>query len=349
MWQRIFGIIWVLAILSIHNYGVTFSQKLGQSILLGVTQSTLSQPLRDLIQQGHIAGVVLLGSEFSNAITAKKFIEDIQTLNKRFNHPPLIISIDQEGGSVNRIKRGIKIYESAATYGQINSSLNVYHMAKNNAESLSQLGINMILGPVADLKSNQGYINTRAFSNNYSQTQSLVSAYVSGVSTTDVHPVIKHFPGHGAVIEDTHTQSAVVSDQDWELHLRPFIYMLNKPQVNIMISHITNHHLDTQNPSSLSKKIITKLLKNTLNFKGLIISDDLNMSAITTTYSLTAATKKALLAGNHLVIISAAPQRLQTLIHTLNKHSANNPAFNQQLDQAIKKTRAFRRTISLKL
>ena len=211
---------------------------------------------------------------------------------QEFSSNPLLIGIDQEGGKVNRLKEiyGFPKTISWSKLGNINDLKKTEFESNNIAKSLNQCGINVNFSPVLDLdicKDNIISQKDRAISSDskvvFEHAQTLIKCHLDH----DIIAVGKHFPGQGSSQGDTHQDWVDVSDTWSDLELRPYNKLIQANNIfAIMTSHLYNKHLDKKYPATLSKKIINDLLRREMNFKGVVISDDPQMEAISSRYKL---------------------------------------------------------------
>jgi len=194
-----------------------------------------------------------------------------------------IISTDHEGGRVQRLREGFEVLPTAREVAQ-GGAENVFDTAKRVAIELSEAGINLNFAPVCDVPTHaqDTVIGSRAFSSDSQTAGEMASAYVSGLQTR-VGACAKHFPGHGGVGLDSHLALPTFEGtrEDLEPHLAPFRAAIRAGMAAIMVGHIAVPALDGSGaPASLSQAITTRLLREELRFAGLIVSDDLEMGAL---------------------------------------------------------------------
>jgi len=226
------------------------------------------------IEEFEPSGVILMGRN------ARPF-DEIRALTMQLKGR--IISTDHEGGRVQRLREGFEVLPSAREVGQ-GGAENVFRTARRVADELGEAGINLNFAPVCDVPthSQDTIIGSRAFSCDFQTAGEMASAYISGLQT-QVGACAKHFPGHGGVGLDSHLALPTFEGkgEDLEAHLSPFRAAIGVGVASIMVGHIAVPALDESGaPASLSKAITTKLLREELGFKGLIVSDDLEMGAL---------------------------------------------------------------------
>jgi len=248
------------------------------------------------------SGVILMGR---NARPAT----EIRALSNELRGK--IICTDHEGGRVQRLKDGFEILPSAREVAQ-GGEENVFETAKRVASELSEAGINLNFAPVCDVPTHEGdtVIGTRAFASSFQVASEMVAAYVSGLQEK-VGACAKHFPGHGGVGLDSHLALPTFEGtrEDLRAHLLPFRVAIGAGVGAIMVGHIAVPCVDESGaPASLSGPIIQGLLREELRFKGLIISDDLEMGALSSLGAGEVAVR-ALEAGCDLLLFCHRPDK----------------------------------------
>lgn len=274
---------------------MTYEEKLSQMVVFGIPSTSLGST-ETLIRNFKPGGVVFLGENISNNLL--NFTNELQLTNPTHK---LFISTDQEGGLVKRIWWD----ETLAPRDMGNTSAeDVCNNFQSRDNSLAELGINLNLGIVADYTTDSNsFIYWRTYSNDLNKVNEVVSQGVK--CSTKTLNTVKHFPGHGGTTGDTHVgvEEINLTKEQWEAtHLQPFKTAIDSGAKVIMIGHLKLMWVDSKNPASLSKKVID-YLRNELEFKGLIITDDVNMLTAAG-YSLEDATIRAIEAGNDLLLFS---------------------------------------------
>jgi len=294
----------------------SLSVKIGQMLMIGFRGTTLDDApeIAADITKRRIGGVVLFDfdvpahSHSRNIISPQQLARLTLELQKLANIP-LLVAIDQEGGKVNRLKqaRGFPPSVSAAYLGRLNNPDSTSSAASQTARTLKTMHIGMNLAPVADLNTNPdnpviGKLD-RSFSPDpsvvISNLQLIIQAYhINGIIAT-----LKHFPGHGSSSSDTHLDFTDITASWSEEELEPYRVLIASGYPDaIMTAHVFNGKLDTLYPATLSKQTLTGLLRDKLRFKGVIISDDMQMKAIADHYELESAIQLAINAGVDLLL-----------------------------------------------
>ena len=331
--------------------------KIGQMLMVGMAGKSASQNsaiLKD-IRNGKVGGVLLFEYNLNPVNTQKNLASLTNTLQDAANIP-LLISIDQEGGKVNRLKSkyGFKEMPSAKSVGDKGSDIYAYEIATTIAEALSSCGINLNFAPVADLHNPicpvLGKIN-RCFSADPEKVSHYDSIYIQAHHNLGIKTSLKHFPGHGNSMSDSHLGLVDVS-RYWKVsELMPYYQMINLGMVDmIMTAHIVNRKLDESGlPATLSYKVITELLRSKMNYNGVVISDDMQMHAISSRYSLEESLRRGIQAGVDMFIFSNniqgasqyTPSNIHATIRSLVDKGIISP---QRIDESYKRILALKRT-----
>ncbi len=277
--------------------------------MVGFWGDTPSQEIIDLIQQHHIGNIILFSRNVRNARQVLELTQYLQRCAKEAGQPyPLLIAIDQENGIVQRLGEAVTVFPGNMALGAIGSEQVAYEVALATGRELKALGINMNLAPVVDVNNNPAnpVIGVRSFGEDPRQVARLGAAMVRGYHDAGLYSCLKHFPGHGDTSVDSHLALPTISYGLEALELVPFRSGIEAGADSVMIAHIAFPALVEQDglPATLSSAIIQGLLREKLNFKGVILSDCLEMRAISDTFGTERAAVMALQAGIDLVLVS---------------------------------------------
>lgn len=290
---------------------LTLDQKLGQMLLLGFRGKELESdnPIVTDIRDGYLGGVILFDYDIKRASGDRNISSPEQVLKLtsalKNNAPlPLLVSIDQEGGLVNRLKPGFG-FPVTYSHKELGDRDNLAFTGEHGqfiARLVKRYGHNLNFAPCVDLginKENKAiYLRERCFSDDPEKVYLHAAAYIEGHEKEGVLTAPKHFPGHGSSREDTHLGVADVTNSWSDKEILPYQRIISQGKCQmIMTTHIFNRNLDSKWPATLSGEVLQKILRKKLNFDGVIISDDLQMKAITTHFGATAVMEQALIAG----------------------------------------------------
>ncbi|CAM2975313.1 glycoside hydrolase family 3 protein [Legionella worsleiensis] len=314
---------------------ITLRNKIGQMLVMGFNGAELNEhsPVVRWLSDDGLGGVLLFdkdvstdtyGKNLKNSAQIKQLIHQLNRYSMQCfaeeEHCPLLVALDYEGGVVDRLT---KIDGCMATMRPCELAKLPLHDFNEEvaqmASTLKSLGFNLNFAPVVDLNLNdqEGIIGKlgRSFSDNPEVVSQVARQFVSVFSRYGIGCCYKHFPGHGSAIGDTHEGFVDVTDTFSDDELAPYRTLLkdNDKPVMVMTAHVVNRALDSKGlPATLSHEILTGILRQTLGYDGIIISDDLQMQAIAKHYSLKESLALTINAGADMVIFA----------NQLNTHSA---------------------------
>lgn len=295
----------LLLSLSAYASAMTLEEKVGQIIMCPVNGQTINEEMKDLIKEAKIGGVILYNwaNELDSKDDIRELTSQLQLESLKETGAPLFIGIDQEGGRVERIDMEMP---SAQELSESKLPKKAYKAGKKIGKALFKLGINVNFAPVVDINSNEEniVIGDRSFGSDPEVVTEYAKAFAKGLEDKDVLSCLKHFPGHGDVTADSHF-TLPVSDKSLEdlmdLELIPYKELADNSPF-IMSAHILFPNIDKDNPATLSKIFLQDILRNKLEYNGLIITDSLRMDGILTKPMHEIAIE-AFNAGNDIILI----------------------------------------------
>lgn len=285
----------------------------GQMLMLGINGQDISQDIvmKNALSKGIVGGIILFYPKakqtpynLASPKQIKTFIEQIKSTSKY----PLFISVDQEGGRVQglRSKNGFRDWPSAQELGEGNTD-QTYSEVSDMAQVLAQIGFNVDLAPVVDTLSPLSPAigaRGRAFHANPQIINAHAEAFTRALQKFNIIPALKHFPGHGSAQKDSHLGFTDISQTWTSEELIPYQYFIDQDfQGMIMTAHVYHEEFDNK-PATLSYNIITKLLRKKMGFDGVVISDDMQMDAISKQYSLEETILLSIQAGVDILIFA---------------------------------------------
>ena len=319
---------------------MTLEEKIGQMLIVYYNSSVMDDTLKSALTDVKPGGFILFKDNITTYDNTLKFIKDI----KSTSDIPMFISIDQEGGNVQRLLSLSDISVSNIPYmnyvGNMKDVNLTYEVGKVIAEELRVFGINMDFAPVIDIwsNSNNTVIGKRSFGNDSELVSSMGLALGKGLSDNGIISVYKHFPGHGDTDVDSHYSLPVINKTKEEflsLELVPFKNAIENGAEVIMIGHLAVPSLTGSDiPASLSKEIITNLLKNEMGFDGLVVTDALNMGALTNYYSQEEVYVKAIDAGVDLLLM---PSSSRKAVVAIKKAVEDGVLSEKKIDESVRK------------
>ncbi len=283
---------------------MSLEEKVGQMFLAGIYTNDSDEVLKKLIKEKKIGSIILMNSNIKGK-DVHALINSLQGLATSSSQQNLLITIDQEGGIVSRINNPNLDLTSQTKIKDYNQA---YEVSSKRAKELSLLGINVNFSPVLDYINNpSSFLYNRVFRGTKEQVSSLGIAMVKGYQDNGISATVKHFPGHDNNSVDSHRSLPVSSIKENDLleYIEVFRNVIkeSKPYM-VMTSHVLFPKIDAKYPATLSPKIIS-VLRNDLLYNGVIITDDMNMGAITTKFGIKEAAKQAVLAGNDILLYVA--------------------------------------------
>jgi beta-N-acetylhexosaminidase len=309
---------------------MTLDEKIGQ---LFFPASTSSDRTLQWIQKYHIGGI------WFARVEAKKIAEDLNTFQRASKYP-ILVTVDFE--------KGAGTYVDGATDLPINMALGasrdpklVYEAARLTAREARALGVHLNYAPVLDVNNNpkNPVINTRSYGEDPRLVATLAAAAIKGYQENGILATGKHFPGHGNTGTDTHSKIGVIagSPQEFEsIELSPYKEVLQKAKPSsIMSAHLWVQSVDTDTiPATLSKKVMTGILRDQLKFDGLVLTDAMVMGGITTRYPFGVATVKAIQAGCDVVLF---PGDLERGFIAVREAISSGELTEQRIDESVRR------------
>lgn len=300
------------------NDFASIEEKVGQLFFIGISGPDVDPATAELLAETMPGGVCLFARNIKSLEQTRQLLDGLcETLPIQ----PLL-SIDQEGGLVDRLRRVMTPLSAA---DRIKTADQARRMGSLVGESLSLLGLNMDFAPVVDVATEvrqrfQNGLRSRAFGRSKEEVSELAGSFLEGLESHGILGCLKHFPGLGASEVDSHEELPRVDSSEEEIRdvdLFPYRELLDRhPNVSVMVAHAaypkTDLHQDDSDgkllPSSLDRRIVTDLLRAELNFPGVAITDDMEMGAILKNYGIGEACVRAVLAGQDMLAICASPQ-----------------------------------------
>jgi len=328
---------------------MTDEEKAGQVIHIAIPKNYLDEVAISELQKVRPGGVILFGVNVGKKKEIRALTKGLQLEMKNLNSPPLFISIDQEGGRVVRVEKGVTSFPGALAIGQTKNPSYAFNAGLITSYELNKLGINLLLAPVLDVNNNpeNPVINTRSFGMTL-EAGDLAISYERGARLGGAIPVIKHFPGHGDTNVDSHLGLPVIEKTEAELldfELVPFQKSIQEGAKAVMSAHIIYPNLDKKYPSTLSKKILTDILRKKLGFEGMVMTDAMEMHAISKNFQNEKTGSLAIMAGADVILLTSWGN---TTTHYYNMilESIKNKEFDidgkNVLDESIKRQIALK-------
>ncbi|HLW02056.1 MAG TPA: glycoside hydrolase family 3 N-terminal domain-containing protein [Ktedonobacterales bacterium] len=318
---------------------MSLDEKLGQMVIVEFYGSTLNADLTQMIAGDHIGGVLIENGN-GNVQTRSQLV----TLNQKMQGQaaiPLFISTDFEGGPVNELRKITGERPSETAIGQTGNTQTAYNAGLGAAHDLTALGLNVNFMPIVDVLTNPNNpgLVMRTFGSDPTLVTNMGRAYLEGLTAGGVIGSLKHFPGLGSATIDPHKSLPYMNRSLATLDavdLVPYRTLISEGLVPmVMVTHILNPQLDPKLPTSLSPNVITGLLRNQLNFKGVIICDTLWMGGISNTYSLAQAAVLTVQAGTNLILGPRGLGDTQRMLAGLKQAALSGQISMAQIDSSV--------------
>ena len=279
-------------------------KELGQLFMMGFDGLELADETSAFIAQAGIGGVILFALNYESPGQVAELINQVQECRADM---PLWISVDHEGGKVQRFKKGFTKIPDAATITASASPRLAFEIAEMMGKELKAVGINLNYSPVADINTNpkNPVIGVRSYGPDEETVSKMSSAFVRGQLIAGVQACVKHFPGHGDTSQDSHFALAKVSTPLKTLRereFRPFVKAFKGRCNFVMTAHIVNPTIDAKYPATLSPTFLREILRKEIRYTKIILSDDMEMKAITDHFGAEDAPRLAIEAGCDILI-----------------------------------------------
>ncbi len=314
---------------------MTLDEKIGQLFLLRYNENSATE----VVEKYNAGGFVLFARDFENE-TPESILEEIALLQQK-SKLPLLMAVDEEGGIVVRVSNLPAFRESAflspsELYEEGGFEL-IAKDAEEKAQLLKSIGLNVNLAPVADISTDKNdFINKRTVGLDAEGTSEYIKTVVSVMSENKIGSVLKHFPGYGNN-KDTHTGIAI-DERSYESILnndiKPFVAGIESGADSILVSHNIVKSIDDKNPASLSP-MAHNILRNVLGFDGVIMTDDLDMGAITEYTENKGSAVDAILAGNDMVICADYETQINAVKEAVSEGIITEEAINDAARRVI--------------
>lgn len=324
---------------------MTLQEKIGQLMIVNLELlddsaecQAITKKMKVKIKNYPVGGVIFFARNIDTPKQTKQFIQSLQKSSKY----PMFISVDEEGGEISRIGNNPKMkttkFPSMSEIGKSGDEEKAFQVGHTIGKEIKELGFNLDFAPIADLETNPNSpeIGKRSFSSDPEIAAKMVAKVVEGLQGQNVSATLKHFPGHGSAENDTHKGYADINQsikQLREVEFIPFQAGIEAGVDFVMVSHLSICNVtDEKTPASLSSLMITEILRNELGYQNLIITDALNMKAITKFYSSGDAAVRAINAGADLLLM---PENLEVAFDALYQAVLEGKLDEKRIDESI--------------
>ncbi|WP_449538965.1 beta-N-acetylhexosaminidase [Ferdinandcohnia sp. Marseille-Q9671] len=322
------------------NNSLSLDEKVGQLIFAGISGTKMNKKMNQLITKYHVGGIIFNGDNLVSPEQAVTYLNQIKQLNK--GDIPLFFGVDQEGGRIAKLPGVLPNLPTNLEIGKMNDPTLSYEIGTVLGQELKAFGFNVNFAPVLDVNSNPDnpVIGDRSFSNNPEIVSKLGIQTMKGLHSQSIVSAIKHFPGHGDTHVDSHLELPKVTktfEELNELEFVPFRQAINEGADMVMVGHILVPVIDKTYPSSMSKKIITDILRQELGFKGVVITDDFYMKAITNDYEIGEAAVQSIKAGSDIIMVAHDYNKVVQVQNAIKKAVENGEISEKRIDKSVER------------
>ncbi|WP_054024875.1 beta-N-acetylhexosaminidase [Bacillus sp. FJAT-28004] len=318
---------------------MTLDEKIGQMVIVGIEGISVQKQAKELIEKYRVGGFILYKDNMNDAAQILKLLNQLKETNQQ-NQTPLWLSLDQEGGKVNRMPAEFIKLPPASEVGKVGNTDYTNQIGQALGEEVRSLGFNMDFAPVLDINSNakNPVIGNRSYGTDAETVIKHGIETMKAIQSKQVAAVVKHFPGHGDTSVDSHLDLPVVNKSLEELkafELLPFEEAIQQDTDAIMIAHLLIPKIDKDYPASLSKKLITKLLREELGYEGVVMTDDMTMGGITEHFDVGKAAVTSILAGSDIILIGHDYKTQISVLQALKKNVRDGVISRDMLDNSV--------------
>ncbi|MFY4775203.1 beta-N-acetylhexosaminidase [Metabacillus sp. RGM 3146] len=317
---------------------MTLEEKVGQMLMIGFHGQKISSEAEDMIRNKKVGGIIYFSRNMSSPGQVASLSNSLQkeAMKERLRLP-LMIAVDQEGGSITRMRERVSPIPSQQKIGQQATPKEAYEIAKLNGTELAAMGININYAPVMDLSAK----DTRSLGMQPEKTYQYGKEIVDAFHSLNITGALKHFPGNGRSSIDPHKDTSSVKANDADLEksdIYPFTQMIkNTDNQNffVMVTHIKYPAYDKVKPASLSPAIIQDLLRKKLGYKGIVVTDDLEMGAVNKYYSFKDMGIEAVNAGADLLLVCHEYKHQKEIYNGVLQAVKSGKIKEQRIDEAV--------------
>ena len=324
---------------------MTLEEKVGQMMFYGVNGTNVDDKVVNLFEDQHAGGIILYGhrnfwgSSLDNNV---KYVNSIKKANRQNSDIPLFIGFDEEGGSMSQLPQELMRTPSKGELGNTNDSSLATGIGAGTAKKLKLLGINTDFGTVLDINTNKNnpIIGVRSYGSTKEKVTEIGINELKAIQNEGVIPTVKHFPGHGDTEVDSHLGLPSLNHDLNRLkstELVPFQTAINNGVDMVMTAHIMLPQIDKEYPATMSKKILTDLLRDEMGYKGVIITDDLEMQAISKNWDLGEAAIKSVEAGADILLVCHTIENQQKVYNAVVQGVNDGKIDENRIDESVRR------------
>ncbi|HEY4602039.1 MAG TPA: beta-N-acetylhexosaminidase [Cerasibacillus sp.] len=332
----------------------TLREKIAQLMMVGFHGKTPSKQILNLIEKEKIGSVILFARNIGSQDETKALTMQLQQTAKDAQHPfPLLIAIDQENGIVSRLNEENTVFPGNMLLGACDDTDLTYEISRATALELKTLGINMNLAPVLDVNHNpkNPVIGVRSYGEQVDHVSNHGRAFIKGHQDEHVLTSGKHFPGHGNTSVDSHLALPIVDSSREDLfhhEIAPFHTAIKHGLNSVMVNHVYYKAFEEEAvPATLSKTVITDLLREELQFNGVVVTDCLEMKAISDTVTTPEGAVQAIQAGADLLIVSQTYDVQMATLDRIEQAVINGEISVERINQSLERVNRLKQNIKM--
>ncbi|SEN85420.1 beta-N-acetylhexosaminidase [Mesobacillus persicus] len=321
---------------------MTLEEKIGQLVVVGFPSKQVDSHIQTMIEKYKVGGVILYDRNMESPHQVAQLTRNLQKLsiNNKLKIP-LMISVDQEGGQIVRMKHKLAPKPSQQELGE---KVAVYKTNLRTGNELKEMGITVNYAPVLDLSAT----DNRSFGMDPKKAERFGSEAIKGLNDAGITATLKHFPGHGRSEIDPHFESSSVDADQLDLEnkdIYPFkknIEEIDHQQFFVMVTHIKYPAYDKKNPASISPVIIKELLREKLGYKGLVVTDDLEMGAVNKYFTYKDLGYSAVAAGNDVLLVCHTFESQKQVIDGIREAVETNKLTEERIDESVRRILTYK-------
>jgi beta-N-acetylhexosaminidase len=320
-------------------------QLAGQRLIVGFEGKKLTKDLKILIDTLKVGGIILFSNNLSTPEQIKELSLSVQEYAKSCGQPSLFIAVDQEGGEVARLKDPFTQFPGNPNMQNVKDA---EIFAKTTAKELAEVGINMNMSPVMDVvpEDVDSIMAGRVFGSDPAFVSKMGGSVIKHLQQNGVMAVAKHFPGIGRTTVDSHQELPILTVDRFDLEsfdYLPFDAAIKAGVSSIMLSHILYSKIDLEWPASLSVHIAKELLRDRLGFKGVVMTDDLDMGAVSNNFNFNSVMHQILMADIDIVLICHKGPNIKAAYEKILEGIKESPEMKQKGVASVKRIIALKK------
>lgn len=321
---------------------------IGQLFMIGMPGTGLDKNTEDLVRDYNIGGIILFSRNISDPLQLAKLCTDIKNAALKHHGNNIFIAIDQEGGNVARLKEPFSIFPGNEEIGKdAEAEKKAREFGEITAREMGMVGLNMNLAPVMDVKTGKpdDHLKGRIFSHDPDNVALLGGIVIDSLQENGIMAVAKHFPGLGMASFDPHKDKVIIHFKSRDIEreqLLPFIRSITKNVSGIMTSHAVYPSIDPEYPGTLSGKILTGLLRNELQYNGLILTDDLEMGAISKAVGVPGGAIASFKAGADILLICEDQLKVAESIESMRRRILSGEITMSRVHESLERINSAR-------